>query len=239
MAKKPNVDRNQVDDLRTVHLLTFNSFSADPVMIEQETDGKINSRYARELLGVLIKHNFVESVEVEGETMYQTTNPGTYDSFTEDEALAAFDEWVATLPGQPTSKPAKAAKPKPEGTACYCGCGETAGSKSFYRPGHDARHAGQIGRQIAENYATPGFDRRELLAELPSEKLVAKAESVAETQIKKLEAKAAKANAKDIDGTITVGKQPGIEATKQKDGTVVRKDGKPVSKSAAATFEAA
>lgn len=34
---------------------------------------------------------------------------------------------------------------------CRCGCGEAVAPKREYRPGHDARHAGQIARALIEN----------------------------------------------------------------------------------------
>jgi hypothetical protein len=59
---------------------------------------------------------------------------------------------------------------------CRCGCGEaTSGRRALYRPGHDARHAGQIARAIL---ADP--DQRDaLLAALPSAALRDKAASLA------------------------------------------------------------
>lgn len=40
-------------------------------------------------------------------------------------------------------------EPTTTGVICTCGCGEP--TKSKYRPGHDARHAGQVGRSLATN----------------------------------------------------------------------------------------
>jgi hypothetical protein len=48
----------------------------------------------------------------------------------------------------PTPNPAPAA---PAGVACPCGCGQTANPGRVYRPGHDARHAGQVGRALVAN----------------------------------------------------------------------------------------
>lgn len=36
---------------------------------------------------------------------------------------------------------------------CWCGCGATVPAKSFYRPGHDSRHVGQVAREVAESDA--------------------------------------------------------------------------------------
>jgi hypothetical protein len=45
-------------------------------------------------------------------------------------------------------------KPKtdnPEARYCGCSCGEPVRQNADYRPGHDARHASQIGRTLAAN----------------------------------------------------------------------------------------
>jgi hypothetical protein len=55
-------------------------------------------------------------------------------------------------------------------TTCLCGCGQI-GRGSSYRPGHDARHASRIGRAMA----AAGEEDPELLAQLPSDALRAKA----------------------------------------------------------------
>lgn len=58
-----------------------------------------------------------------------------------------------------------------ETKTCRCGCGESVGKKSQYKPGHDARHAGMVARAIRE---TP-TRREELFATLGSDALRAKA----------------------------------------------------------------
>lgn len=57
---------------------------------------------------------------------------------------------------------------------CNCGCGELVGKmgKSLYRPGHDARHAGQVARYVAET----GDDAQ--IQTLPTEALRTKAENM-------------------------------------------------------------
>jgi hypothetical protein len=59
--------------------------------------------------------------------------------------------------------PEKAPKATPTPVACHCGCGETANIGRTYRPGHDARHAGQVARRVVAN--VPGADAE--LAALP------------------------------------------------------------------------
>ena len=241
-------------DLREVYLHTYANFATSPTEVADQFKG-INLRYARELLSTLVEAGLVAKTEDgEGSDAWQTIP--TYDDMDETEAASKIDEWLKK------HYKASAPKAKPEQTfhACYCGCGENVPTKSFYRPGHDARHAGTIGREIAANYHVKGFDRRDLLSNLPSDKLVAKAEGIAEKQIEKIEAKAkreaereeakaVKAAAKDdlpdieekglTEGSIRVGKNEYV-AYRKADGTVTyfgpKGEEKVASKTAAATF---
>lgn len=99
-----------------------------------------------------------------------------------------------------TSKPTRAkAKPTPEPTPeaearrCGCGCGSPVSPRASFRPGHDARHAGETGRALAANPK----DRAALAALAGmSEALRAKAERVranaeAKAQTAKAEAESA------------------------------------------------
>lgn len=81
--------------------------------------------------------------------------------------------------------PAKASVPV---VACGCGCGETANPGRLYRPGHDARHAGQVGRALVAK--APGAE--EAAASLPTA-LEAKARAFAANAAKKEAAKEARA----------------------------------------------
>lgn len=60
--------------------------------------------------------------------------------------------------------------------ACLCGCGEVVGGKANYRPGHDARHAGQVARRAADDLDNAA----QYLKELPSPALRHKALKQAE-----------------------------------------------------------
>lgn len=242
-----------LDDLRLAYTSVFRDFAILTSDLVEETDGRINNRYARELLGTLQSADLIVLTEGEEGDVWQTLKPGTYNTHTLDEALAFFDEWAAenAVVTEQTDKPVKEKKTStprvPKETKmhdCYCGCGEQVPAKSFYKPGHDARHAGVIGREIAAGYATKGFDRRELLTMLPSDKLVAKAEGIAEKAIERIEAKQAKADAEPITaidaGEAKVGKN-WVQARKHADTGLVEVHSSPegwveASKSAAKTF---
>lgn len=69
---------------------------------------------------------------------------------------------------------------------CACECGEaTQGTKSYYRPGHDARHASQVGRFLATSDDQEANSRE--LARLGSDKLRAKAQAM-DTRLRALAA---------------------------------------------------
>lgn len=72
----------------------------------------------------------------------------------------------------PDGKIVNSVNAKPAGK-CLCGCG--AETKRSYRPGHDARHAGQVGRLLAAGTSLSPEQRSQLLATLPSEALRQKA----------------------------------------------------------------
>lgn len=256
MAKNQpiNVD---VDDLRKVYLHTFDSFATDPSVIEEEVKG-INAKYARLLLKVLTDANIVAMNDVNGEADVWQTYPETSDDMTREQAEERFEAWAEeadlhaiTLKSEPRVKAPDTIKP------CYCGCGEKVPGKSFYRPGHDARHAGVIGRLVASTGNKDHYN------DLPSQKLTLKAQGIAERTLakqdakrkadhEKVEAKAQKAkdkaNATPIsepesapieEGQVRVGKTL-HNATRTSDGTVTYMVGdvvKTASKSAAKTFK--
>lgn len=231
------IDVTHADDLRAVYLQVFDAFSLHSPSEVVQAHKTINSRYARELLGALVQGKMLWTEEDnDGEIYWQVSNPGTYDEHTREEAEAAIDLWLGkTTPKSTTKKGSTVSTKKKEASPCLCGCGEPA--MSNYRPGHDARHAGQIGREIAANFNTKGFDRRTLLAVLPSDALKAKAEKVAETATKP---KADKPKT-PVEGTIKVGKNEVI-ARRHPNGLVEylpadgKSDWKTASASASKTF---
>jgi hypothetical protein len=195
---KKQIEATARDDLREVYLLAFDQFAITPTDVTIYTTDRINSRYARELLGVLVHEGLLAVSDVNGEEdVWQVSNPGTHDEATLEEATAVIDEFLnKTMPNSaPTATPTngsqpKATQPKNPTGKCLCTCGENV-AKSNYRPGHDARHAGNVARDIVANFNTKGYDRREALAALPSDKLRIKAEDMAERLIAKIESRAA------------------------------------------------
>jgi len=194
MAKVTNAD-----DIRTVYVYVNDHPGTAPADITSEYT-KINVRYAREMLGLLAREGLLIDTEDGG---YET--PVKMDT---GDALDTVNQWLGTQPtteAKPeTAKPATkkaASKPTNATGKCLCGCGEAV-AKSNYRPGHDARHAGNVGRQVAEDVinttkkgAVPHADLEtdaDRFADLPTDALKAKALRVANNAI----AKHVKASAK-------------------------------------------
>lgn len=128
---------------------------------------------------------------------------------------------------------------------CLCGCEQVTKRDRNYRPGHDARHAGIIGRKMALN---PG-DADNLLVELPTQALQLKAERVAANEAARAEKKANKASRKasreaakatvelvptfPVPGTLKVGRWT-YQAQQEADGSVVYTTAKGETKMATA-----
>ncbi|ALY08589.1 hypothetical protein BENNIE_53 [Arthrobacter phage Bennie] len=79
---------------------------------------------------------------------------------------------------------------------CNCGCGEaTSSSKTMYKPGHDARHAGNVARAIAEAVLA-GTEPKASLKDLPSANLVHKADAMSKRLVEKAKAKSEREQAR-------------------------------------------
>lgn len=169
----------QAADVRRAYLHVFDQFATDPVTMSDALG--INPRYARELLAVLTTNDLTVIDQVNGEEDVWQTYPDTYDTITRDEAETRIDRFLAGIPTggtMPTATPTKPATKtekvqaqKIEFKHCLCGCGENVPPKSNFRPGHDARMAGQIGRK----FIADGDIDNELLQTLPTEPLRDKA----------------------------------------------------------------
>lgn len=242
------IDISNRDDLRRVYLYIFDAFAADISEIAKAHKG-INTRYARQLVAALQQGNLVTLTEDgEGNEAWQSIQ--TTDDLTHEEAEAKFDEWAGVAaPQTPSSATAprksagKAASKDPH--ECLCGCGEVITTRSLYRPGHDARHAGQVGREIA-SIMNGGHDEGDqitidsLIEALPTDALRRKAMRVADNANRKNLAKA-KPDPVAVEGIMRVGKNevPGRLWT---DGLAEYLDPKtsewkPASKTATKTFQ--
>lgn len=147
-----------------------------PSDIAELLDG-VNVRYARELIGLLHREGFLD----ENENGEFEANPHQSE-FEFNQFVAANTPKEESMP-TPTKSKASPAKPKPKTSSgeirkCLCGCGENVAGKASYRPGHDARHAGQIARAMLA--ASKKTDRTKALDALPSPALQAKATKIFE-----------------------------------------------------------
>lgn len=92
----------------------------------------------------------------------------------------------------PATKATVKAKPAPANCACGCGA-PTITAKAVFLSGHDARHAGNVGRALAANPKdAAALKARDAL----SEKLQAKADAIRATAERKTAEKTARALAK-------------------------------------------
>lgn len=106
----------------------------------------------------------------------------------------------------------------PTTRACTCGCGlATSSSKTMYKPGHDARHAGQVARRIVEKHLHGDAAQAELKA-LPTANLQHKAGQMVTRLLAKAEALAVKELAKSTAKTAKDAKA-GKKASAKKDQT--------------------
>lgn len=196
-------------DLRRVYLHAFDQFAIVSADIPVEFPD-INHRYARELTGILLNQGLLVETNVNGDEDVLQTDP-TSDETSHETAEQVIDEWLnkaIPLPDYTPASPkpkkgstkmtATATKTTPESTdfrKCGCGCNENVNGKSNYKPGHDARHAGQVARAII---ADPSRESA-LLATLPSVALQTKASNMvtlwSEKAAKKAEKKVAKVKA--------------------------------------------
>lgn len=108
---------------------------------------------------------------------------------------------------------------------CLCGCGLAVSSKAYYRPGHDARHAGQVARELAAENTKAGkpidwaeAKKNSAMAKLPSPELKLKAFNHAE----RIYAKATTPKrGRTVNGTIKVGRWT-YPARKKANGKIER-----------------
>ena len=230
-------------DLRLVYLHVYDFVVTDSSAVadflqaqpDRTANHEVPVRYARELLGVLTTHRLIEETDTpSGESAWQVTNP----SLARNDAEQVIDSFLDAnipAPSAPIAKDTitvststvKTAKPvnnPADLPICACGCeAPTSNRKSSYRPGHDARHAGNVARAIAES-ALVDVDTDTYVADfapldaLASDKLREKSSAMVDRLLAKKNAKLQKVTAPDatpepepvvavyVDGTITKGR---------------------------------
>lgn len=94
-------------DLREVYLYTYSAFATTPQEVAEEFDG-INTKYARQLLADLVKHDLVAVTEGDNGDVWQTVP--SYDDMDLDEARSKFDTAYESESKMTTT----AATPKPK-----------------------------------------------------------------------------------------------------------------------------
>ncbi len=222
--------KNLEHDLRVAYMLGFDNFSTEPVEVGNAVHS--NSRYGRELLAVLVnKAGLMCTTRVNGtDEVWQCRE--TYDNTTRGAALDTINAWLAANMTTQAADKALKTKNTPNNTNpaglpnCLCGCAEITNRNRNYRPGHDARHAGRVGRALAATGNT------ELLAALPTAALRLKAQAVA---LKAAEGKAKPAKAirpeeaEPILGNIKIGRWTYV-ASKDGFGRVQYKNNKGETK---------
>jgi hypothetical protein len=162
----------------------------------------------------------VQSLVQAGLLRAHPTRAGLFEHDYWDDPTTAFEE-MFTMKNDETPTSAignRATTGSDEFTECRCGCGQPVkGKKAEYLPGHDARHAGQVGRAMV---GAPDSERMLLLASLPSEPLRGKARRVYEKALAKRQAQAereakraqrladrqSKAAPEFVDGTVKKGR---------------------------------
>lgn len=147
-----------LDHLRKVHGFIYDAHGTDPSELADKLEEVGNSRYARELLGILIQAGLVAQERIDGEDVWQCVQ--TKDQIDRAEAdkifVAAFKDTKIDDAGKErggvvaqrsrVDTPTRATHTSPDGK-CRCGCDAEVGPRSSYRPGHDARHASALAKK--------------------------------------------------------------------------------------------
>lgn len=141
-----------------------------------------------------------------GQAISKETIAEARERFGED-AVRPHDKWVrdavneglASAPRTPRNATNPADLP-----LCRCGCGfPVSNRKRNYKPGHDAKHAGEVARRIAEVDPTDE-DRQTMLGMLPTDALQQKAGDMADRLLRKAAAKTQATRSKMAESGKTV-----------------------------------
>lgn len=193
------IQQGTVDDLKAVFLAVHDSSITTTIPEVAVTTG-LKRQYVKELIGVLqnLTDEDGDSLVVlnsapgengndEPHDWWQTGK--TTDMESNEDAAARFDRVIANV-GEAPRTPLNATNPA-DLPMCRCGCRVPVNDrKRNYLPGHDARHAGQVGKAIAAK--DPKSDEFEsMLAVLPTDALRRKASDIATRRLHKAATKTA------------------------------------------------
>jgi hypothetical protein len=206
-----DIANHMYDDLKRTYLAVYTTGTVDVGDIVDKVH--VNSRYARELLGVLTTYDLILHPD-ETDTSVWTYSTDPFDDKADNEVSAeeVFTEWAihhnvlvpAPAPAAASAKATSAPRTprtatKGSGT-CRCGCGSA--TKGNYAPGHDARHAGQVAKALAEYFIAGNIPTdsitdhgAQLLAPLASDLLREKAYRIATGLVAKASTKGRSTNA--------------------------------------------
>jgi hypothetical protein len=187
-----SIQQTMAKDLRNVYLTTYDLGTVDVGDIVDKCH--VNSRYSRELLGVLEHAGLLTHPDADDTSVWAVPVDFSQDKAdTEESAKEVIDGWLkehglapqtpstATSPAKERPATPRATKSKSPTGTCLCGCGSP--TRSNFAPGHDAKMAGQIARAIAEQAIREDLDPHHftnLLMRLPSDLLRDKALTMAQ-----------------------------------------------------------
>lgn len=191
-----------------VYMFVYDAFATSTVEVADLPEVG-NTRFAREVLGMLQTAGLVAETEVDGETLWQPWV--SHDEENREAAEARIDAWLATDPAAPVKAKGGTSRKVPASrsglTACLCGCKAMVGGKSAYKPGHDARHASQVAKSLV-NMDPAKWD--DAVGALPTLALMNKARNQAARLVVKTgnapKAKAAPKQAPVQVGTVKIGR---------------------------------
>lgn len=213
--KKADIQSHARDDLRNVYLMVYNTGTVDVSEVADKLGHNI--RYARELLGTLSHAGLIVNPD-ENDTGTWTYSVDFFQDRADNEVEAegVIDAWLTEKLGPITSAkvtattattPKRHAPPAtPPGGDCRCGCGRP--TRKLFAPGHDARLAGMVAREVVEIWAREGVAETQAvtdaLAKLPSGALRDKAYAQAQ---KLWDRSLGHASTKQIEAAVVAGEQ--------------------------------
>lgn len=178
-------------DLRDVFLATQDMPVVTIGTVSEEFDGRVNKSYARLILATLTDMGLLYEAAADAPGSHEGYHWDQGDSQAFDDAWEArFNDPEARVAGDTKEKNmTEPATSKP--ITCGCGCHQNVAKGRIYRPGHDARHASAVAREVA-SMTVPAERARYIENHLPTQALRIKAQGQASRLIDRASAKASK-----------------------------------------------